>query len=221
MNRRTWTLIGGMVVLLGIGLVALGQFEGEQTVRYVEDIQAEPVAHQTGSYTLLGIPQPEQVPLTGPNGSYMAANANYAPVQTLHAWSDANGTLWHSTHTVHATPGEHAIGWRLENSTRAPYTGAALPTTNTTWQTAPGLAFPIEAFDDGDGHSPRIWAVLPGPASQPLQVKPSQFTGQLLTHDATGAPLPPGVLIWTVDEYVAGCSSKFLPPEQAANTTRA
>ena len=49
-----------------------------------------------------------------------------------------------------------------------------------------------------------------------MQPKPSQLTGHLASTLPDGSPVPDGVLVYEVKEYKAGCSSKFLPPQEKA-----
>ncbi|HEX2067023.1 MAG TPA: hypothetical protein VHI93_09450, partial [Candidatus Thermoplasmatota archaeon] len=74
-----------------------------------------------------------------------------------------------------------------------------------------GEAFPVAAFTDGEHQ--RVWAWYDRAPGSPLQPKPSQFHGHLLTHLPDGTVLPAGALVYRVESYTAGCSSKFLPPE--------
>lgn len=218
-NRRTWTLIGATFVALGLGVVALGQVEADADVRFTEDILGAPGSHAGGSYTLLGRPQPAEIPLTGAEGTRMVPNPLHDDtVRTVTAWEE-DGRLYHTTHVLTAHNEDDLVTWTYTNETRRPGSAEVTMTEPTTWKT-PGYAFPIEAFDDGDGHQPRIWALYQGVLPQPLQPKPSQFTGSLALELA-GTPLPPGALVWEVDGIVAQCSSKFLPPSDPGSSPAA
>ncbi len=216
MNRRSQLIIGLMVVALGIGAIVLATLEGNTTVRNVEAILADPDAHTRGTYTLLAVPQPPQVPVTSANGLEFRANPDYsAEIRSTISWS-RDGQTYYSTRITRVEPlGEH-VAWNFRNETRRlpsdPDT--VFPVDERTWTTTGSLAFPVQAFDDGDGDTPRLWAIYDGPVKDPMQPKPSQFTGRLLTTLPDGKAVPAGAYIYQVEEYKAGCSSKFLPPEE-------
>lgn len=218
MNGRTRVLIGLTLIALGGGVVALGYVGGESNVRYVEDLMARPDRHEAGSYLLMGVPQPEFVPITGASGVELSDNPQWSnTTATTVRWSDDNST-WFSTRSVSAeTLATGETGWTYRNETRALPSDATLafPPTTVQWTTtARERAFPVQAFDDGDGDSPRLWALYSGPVKDPMQPKPSQFTGHLLATLPDGTPVPDGVHLFAVESYKAGCSSKFLPPEE-------
>lgn len=215
MNRRTQALIGATVLLLGVGVVALGYFEEETTVRYVEDLHADPDGHSAGTYTLLGIPQPPELHTAGADGTErVEANPAYAnrTVDTV-LWSH-DGTDYLSTHTL-TVDGPDADGtthWTLRNETRrAGHADLAFPPTEESWAvTGLHTVFRIQAFQaDGASEPAVVWGVYKGPLRDPVQPKPSQFEGRL------AADLPDGALVFDVEELTVGCSSKFLPPEVA------
>lgn len=215
MNRRTRLLIGAALLALGAGLAALALAGEDADVRYVEDLLENPASHGHGTYTLLGIPQPPLVPRTGPSGTLLEPNPEYAgETVTVTAWTQ-DGVLYHSTHTLRAEETGGTSAWTYRNETRrAGSPEPAAPPETASW-TLPGVAFPVQAFDDGDGATPRVWALYAGVLQNPLQPKPSQFEGRLLTALPDGTPLPDGALLYQVDDggITAGCSSKFLPPE--------
>jgi hypothetical protein len=216
MNGRTQLLIGLAVVLLGLGVVALAFVEDEASVRRVEDVIAKPGRHSSGSYVLLGVPQPPEIPVTGPGGMDEVPNPEWSNRTTdTEAWTEGSST-YYSTRTVTVTVAGETTTWTWRNETRRLPSDASLafPADEKTWTTTGARAFTVQAFDDGDGDTPRIWALYDGPLKDPMQPKPSQFTGRLATALPDGSPVPDGVLIYDVDEFKAGCSSKFLPPEE-------
>ena len=218
MNGRTRMIIGLAVVLLGVGVVALAFVGDEASVRRVEDLVARPAAHGRGEYVLLGVPQPEQVPLAAASGTVLSPNPEWRnATSTTVRWSDASGT-YYSTRTVSVEPDGDSVQWRWRNETRRLPSDPdlAFPAQERAWTTSGARAFTVQAFDDGDGDTPRVWALYDGPLKDPMQPKPSQFTGRLATALPDGSPLPDGVLVYEVEEFKAGCSSKFLPPEEKA-----
>ena len=214
MKGRTRLLIGLALVVLGLGVAALGLFQDESDVRYVEDLVERPAAHTRGDYTLMGIPQPIQVPLAGGTGTVLEDNPEWEnETRTVVAWS-RGGVTYHSTHILSAEPGDLGSRFTFRNETRAAgQAELAFAAQQAEW-TVPGRAFTVQAFDDGDGDTPRVWAVYAGPLKQPMQPKPSQFTGHVLARLPDGTALPDGAVLYQVEEFTAGCSSKFLPPEE-------
>lgn len=216
MNSRTQLLIGLTVVLLGIGLVALAFIEDEGSIRRVEDLLAKPHDHASGSYVLLGVPQPLQVPLATATGTTLTANDQWTnhTASTIR-WSNATGTYYSTrTTTVHVAGDTANWVWRNETRRLPADPELAAPVQTLTWTTTGIQVFTVQAFDDGDGNTPRVWATYDGPLKDPMQPKPSQFTGRLATTLPDGRLAPDGLLVYEVAEYKAGCSSKFLPPEE-------
>jgi hypothetical protein len=218
MKGRTRLLIGLSLVALGLGVAAMGLFEDGSDVRYVEDMVERPAAHMHGEYTLMGIPQPIQVPLTGGTGTQLEDNPGWVnETRTVAAWT-RGGTTYHSTHILSAEPGTLTSRFTFRNETRVAGDDAlAFPAEETAWDAA-GRAFTVQAFDDGDGDTPRVWAFYAGPLKQAMQPKPSQFTGHVLARLPDGTPLPDRAVLYQVEEFTAGCSSKFLPPEEKAQS---
>jgi hypothetical protein len=217
MNRRTQVLIGVALVTLGIGAWALSLAEGEASVRRVEDLVAEPKRYGSGEHVLLGVPQPPLVPVVGEEGRTLLANPDWqnATAHTVQ-WTDADGASWFSKRTVAVEVGDGVVHWTYRNETRvlpADPRPAYEPIV-VEWTTAGGRAFAIQAFHDSTADTPRIWGVYSGSLKEPMQPKPSQFTGNLLTTLPDGRPVPDGALIYDVQDFKAGCSSKFLPPEE-------
>lgn len=207
MNTRTRLIIGLTVVALGAGVVALGFVDQESAVRYVDDIADRPQEHATGTYTLLGMPQPPEVvtlDVQGPNPAYQDT------LQTAVRWMEA-GQIRISTlsTTVNTTDAGHH--WSLHNATRDPSTGAIVSESTLHWNTT-GHVFQIQGFPDKNGHQTTIWGIYDGVLRDPMQPKPSQFEGRVATH-IDGVALPAGLIIYQADEYTAGCSSKFLPDD--------
>jgi hypothetical protein len=219
MNRRTQLLIGVALLALGVGAWALSLAEGEGNVRRVEDLLAEPSRYGSGEHVLLGVPQPPLVPVVDAQGKTLADNPEWSNA-TAHTvrWTDADGTPWYSTRTVTVEVGADEVRWTYRNETRV-LPADPLPAYEPTvleWTTAGDRAFAIQAFHDATADTPRIWGVYAGTLKEPMQPKPSQFTGNLLTTLPDGRPVPDGALIYDVQDFKAGCSSKFLPPEEKA-----
>lgn len=218
MNRRTQALIGVALVALGIGAWALSLAEGEAGVRRVEDLVAEPSRYGAGEHVLLGVPQPPLVTVVGDEGRALVDNPEWDNV-TAHTvrWTDEDGAVWFSTRTVAVAFGVGEVHWTYRNETRV-LPADPMPAYEPTvleWTTpAMGRAFAIQAFHDATADTPRIWGVYSGSLKEPMQPKPSQFTGTLLTTLPDGRPVPDGALIYDVQDFKAGCSSKFLPPEE-------
>ncbi len=215
MNTKTRLIIGATIVALGIGVISLGFIDQEGDVRYVNDIAERPEAHTSGSYTLLGMPQPRTFTTYGANGEVVEANPNYQPsTQRVVRWSQ-DGVEHFSTLTLAVDgPSNGTSTWSLRNDTRIPTMGETLPATWTNWTISrPHLVFQIQGFPDSNGIQPVVWGVYEGVLRDPLQAKPSQFVGRVASTLPGGIPVPAGALVYHVDEYTAGCSSKFLPPD--------
>lgn len=218
MIASTHLLIGLAVVGLGLGLVGLAFYEDDAAVRRVEDLLADPARHDDGAFVLLGVPQPPEVPLTGAQGVTLAANPDWANTTSSTLRWQAGGETYYSTRTVAVHLDGDTATWTYTNTTRRlPSDPQAVSEPITvTWQTTGTRTFTVQAFDDGDGDTPRVWALYGGVLKDPMQPKPSQLTGHLATTTPDGVPLPDGVFIWQVSDFKAGCSSKFLPPEEKA-----
>ncbi len=202
MNRRTRAIIAATVVVLGIGVVALGYFEDESSVRYVADLHTDADAHSDGSYTLLGIPQPETLPGDRPNPEYDNAVVSHERA------TDGDRTLLITrTTTVEQTaPGKHTF--TVNTTTRATDSNAVIDESTTTWTLEGDVqVFQVDDFETGQ----TVWAAFGGVLNGDIQPKPSQLQGHLAPH------APSGLLLWMVepDGYTVGCSSKFLPDEVA------
>lgn len=217
MNRRTQVLIGLSLVALGVGAWALSLAEGEASVRRVEDVVAEPARYAAGEHVLLGVPQPPLVPVVGDEGRALVDNPDWAN-HTAHTvrWTDDEGQTWYSTRSVAVRIEGDAVHWTYSNETRRlpadprpAYEPRLLE-----WTTSGGRAFAIQAFHDATADTPRIWGVYSGPLKEPMQPKPSQFTGRLMATLPDGSPVPDGAYLYEVEDFKAGCSSKFLPPEE-------
>ena len=220
MRPGTVAIVAAAILGAGVGTLWLAATEGEANVRLVEELLARPAAHTSASYVLMGVPQPERVPLTGPNGTLLAPNPAYnATTVTTTAWS-RDGTLHYSTHTLTVRSDGGALRWSFRNETRllpADPAPAWEPVVAEGSLGEPGEAFPVTAFRDGERQ--RVWAWYPKAPENPMQPKPSQFEGQVMTALPDGTPLPAGAVLYQVDEFTAGCSSKFLPPEYQENAT--
>jgi hypothetical protein len=211
----TRLIIGATVIALGIGMIGLGFLEQESNILQVHELLADPPAHSVGSWTLIGMPQPELLASVA-GGAGQANPAYNESLQHVIRWEGAAGTHISSITTTVRGPDDAGISyWHLENRTRIPGSAAAATTTNASWQiTAPHVVFQIHGFMEG-GAPPVIWGVYEGVLTTPLQPKPSQFVGKL-SHTGPGAIVMPGeAVVYMVEEYTAGCSSKFLPPDVA------
>lgn len=211
MNTRTRLIIGATIVLIGAGVVSLGFIEQEGAVRYVDDITERPNEHMSGTYTLLGMPQPRLL-----EGSVGEPQPNPDRADTLD-----HVIRWEQDGRVHITtlsitvdePGDGSSQWSLQNTTRIPSTGETLPATWLNWTIdRPHIVFQIQGFPDANGIQPTIWGVYEGVLRDPVQPKPSQFEGRV-TATIDDITLPDGAFVYHIEEYTAGCSSKFLPPD--------
>lgn len=218
MNAGTRVLVA--VAILGAGATTfwLAATQSQAAIRQVPDVLADPAAHMAGSYTMLGVPQPRAIPLTGPNGTYLAPNPAFADtITTTQGWT-RDGTRYFSTLRLSANETAGQVTWTLRNETRRSPADAepAFPPTESTWTFGhAGQVFPVEALA-GVGQTPvRVWAWYGEAPEHPLQPKPGQFTGHLMSALPDGTPLPPGALVYQVDSFLVGCSSKFLPPGAA------
>lgn len=217
MNPRTWTLIGATVVVLGLGVLALGLVEQESTVRQVGQVVTAPEGYTAGTWTLVGVPQPATVPVFAEGAVGKAPNPAFADApnatKRVVLW-EQEGRPMQSVHRVEMEARDGATHWRHTNTTRTAGGEDPVSIANATWTiTGAHTAFPIEGFQKGDVDEAWVWAVYDGTLRDPLQPKPSQFTGRLMTHLPDGTPLPDGVLLFDVETYTAGCSSKFLPDD--------
>lgn len=218
MNRRTQVLIALSLVALGVGAWALSLAQGGSGVRRVEDVVAAPASFTASEHVLLGVPQPEQVPMSAQQGTVLRDNPSWSnSTSSTVRWTDAAGQTWYSTRTVAVTLAGDGAHWSYRNETRRLPADPepAFPPTTAEWTTpASARAFAIEAFHDATSDTPRIWGLYSGPLKDPMQAKPSQFTGRLLSTLPDGRPVPDGAFLYDVQEFKAGCSSKFLPPEE-------
>ncbi len=216
MNQRTQLLIGLTVIVLGVLVLALARFGEEDQVRQVREVVDDPARHDHGDFVMLGVPQPPEIPLTGDEGIVLRPNPDFrnATVQVT-AWQ-RDGLTYHSANSLTVAYGaEGRTHWTFRNETRLQGNpDLAFPAVEAAWDLEGLAAFPVQGFDDGMQPLPRLWAIYTGAEDEPMQPKPSQFTGRLLSALPDGTPLPAGALVFEVDDYTAGCSSKFLPPEE-------
>jgi hypothetical protein len=164
---------------------------------------------------MLGVPQPAEVPLTGPNGTYLAPNKAYEDTVTTTVGWTLGGERVFSTLRLTVQPNGAGNLWTLRNETRRSPADPEpmLPPTESSWRLGKaGQAFPVEALAGVRDTPVRVWAWYDAAPEHPLQPKPGQFTGRLMERLPDGTPLPPGALVYQVDSYLIGCSSKFLPP---------
>ncbi len=220
MRTRTTLLAAVALIAIGAATFWLAATTGEAGVRQVQAVLDDPAAHRAGSFTLIGVPEPERIPLTGPNGTFLAANPDRVEAtRTTVRWSPDGVTTFYSTTTVTVASDASGLVWTVRNETRrlpSDPDPVVAPRTSVFRLGTAGQAFPVVGFAQDAGPAPVVWAYYDRAPENPLQPKPSQFTGHLLTALPDGTPLPAGTLVWKVDSYTAGCSSKFLPPEAAA-----
>ncbi len=201
MNRRTRAIIAATVIAIGFGVVALGFVQEESSVRYVGELYSRGETLQSGSYTLMGIPQPALLP----DGS---SNPDYDdPMGGARSWIGDDGTeyiTWSEITVNETAPGQWTFSIHERTSTRSSQT--VLDETTTKW-TLQGdyRVFQVEDFETGQ----TAWAAFGGVLNGDIQPKPSQLQGHL---DPT---TPSALKLWLVepDGFTVGCSSKFLPDE--------
>ncbi|MES2155620.1 MAG: hypothetical protein V4510_10835 [bacterium] len=220
MNHSSRLMIGAAILALGAGTVWFASTQAPADVRQVDEVVGNPAGHMRGSFTLVGVPQPEQVPVTVAQGVVLQENPEWRnETRTTTTWF-LDGQLVFSLHTLTASAGaDGALHWSFRNETRRHPTDLqpVVPVVAATWVSGlAGQAFPIDGFSAEQGHPARIWAIYGKATEHPLQPKPSQFKGHLMASLPDGTPVPDGALIWVVQDYTAGCSSKFLPPEAQA-----
>lgn len=205
MQLRTQLIIGATLVALGMGVVALAYFDDEAQVRQVADVLADPDAHGSGTYTLIGIPQPERLV------SLDHTEPNPERINTT-TWREAHGTL-HTVHSITVVQDDSGSTWTHTNRTQEAGRPDTAVWTNTTWRIdGQHTVFLIQGFPDGNGETPWMWGVYDGTIRESIQPKPSQFEGRMATS-LGGVDLPRGAWVFEVEEFTAGCSSKFLPED--------
>lgn len=223
MNGRSRLLVGICILAVGAGTLWVAATQSQDDVRYVQDLLARPAAHRDGAYTLMGVPEPAEVPFTGPNGTVLAPNPHYADATTDTVSWLRDDVRVYSTRTLRVQEGAGGLlHWTFSNETRLmpadPRT--IVPPVEAQWDFGrAGEIFPVVAFSsDGTVHpdTPRVWAHYAKAPEHPMQPKPSQFTGHLLATLPDGTALPEGAIVYEVSQFTAGCSSKFLPPEARA-----
>lgn len=200
MDRRTQAIIAGTIVLLGLGVVALGFIEEESGVRYVADMHEDPSGHAAGTYTLIGEVQPRLLP---------DGNGTENP-----AWQDTiswvmrdvrDGVSYlHTNELAAIQQDDGTIDWTLSSWSQRTDRSAPEGDPVVHQWSSEGILFQVRDFETGQ----HVWAVaqtVPGE----LFVKPSQMEGRLLgTLD-----VPEGALIFEVDSMAQQCSSKFVPED--------
>lgn len=215
MNRRSRVLIGASILAIGAVTFWLAATQAQPDVRQVGDVVADPQAHGSGRFTLVGVPEAELIPVTTANGMALEQNPQWSNMTRRTVTWFENGETRFSTHTLRVEARGGQLHWSFRNETRRtpaePIIGTPVEARWTHGDA--GQAFPVEAFAQGPGGPTRIWALYGKAPEAPLQPKPSQFKGHLMTSLPDGSPVPEGALVWIVEEYTAGCSSKFLPPE--------
>ncbi|MHB8632617.1 MAG: hypothetical protein ACYDBQ_01435 [Thermoplasmatota archaeon] len=215
MKVGTRLAIGAVLVASGVAMAGAALWGKGSDVRQVADVLAAPADHVHGRWTLLGVPEPPQVPVTTASGPSLVENGvAVTTTTTVTAWT-RGGITYHSTHILNATPDATGTHFSFRNETRvAGHPQLAFPPVVASWE-MPGRAFGVRGFQVDSSTPPAVWAVYAGPFKEPLQPKPSQFVGHL-AGTVGGQPLPDGALVYLVESYTAGCSSKFIPPAEQA-----
>lgn len=200
MDRRTQAVIAGTIVLLGLGVVALGFIEEESGVRYVAQLHQAPADHDAGTYTLIGEVQPRILPDS--NGT-----VNPAWQESI-AWvqRDArpDGTYLHTNELAAVQLDDGVIEWTLSSTSQRTDRSASDRDPLVQQWTSTGILFQVKDFETGQ----HIWAVaqtVPGE----LFVKPSQMEGRIVASPE----VPEGALVFEVDSMAQQCSSKFVPED--------
>lgn len=221
MNARSRLVIGACILALGAGTLWVAATQSQDDVRYVQDLLARPADHREGTFTLMGIPEPEEVPVMRADGGTMLANPLFTnETRDTVAWTK-DGVVQYSTRILRTEPqADGTLRWSFRNETRLlPADPAPVSVSQSEWNFGRAAeAFPVVGFSpDGRVHpdTPRVWAVYGKAPEHPMQPKPSQFTGRLLSTLPDGTAIPEGALIYEVTQFTAGCSSKFLPPAYA------
>lgn len=202
MNRRTRAIIAATLVLIGLGVVALGFLEDESSVRYVGELYSRGETMHDGSFTLLGIPQPAMLPDGGKNPEYQE------PMGGARSWTDADGTQYITQFAITANQ-TAPDQWTFSITEWTSTSGSVAPRgAGETFQwvlEGDYQVFQVQDFETGQ----RAWAAFGGVLNGDIQPKPSQLQG----HLEGGAP--EGLKLWLVepDGYTVGCSSKFLPDD--------
>ncbi len=203
MRRGTQAIIGATLLILGASILFWGALEEETQVRQVEEVHQEPLTHTSGTYTLMGVPQPSHI--TGAGETSAAPNSAFTNATTTITWQ-RNGTTFVSHHTVTVTPQDGGSKWHLVNETRTPGQAGAVDIQTDEWfRGGPHHVFLIENFHTQSNSRVALWGIYEGTFRDPLQPKPSQFEGRITMENGTP--------VYVVEDYTAGCSSKFLPPE--------
>lgn len=217
MKTSTRLVVTGILVATAFLTFYLASQAGDASVRFVEDLERDPAAHEQGTFVLLAVAQATQIPVTGPTGTTMVENRQAPDAITFaQAWGDGENRRY-ATLVLAMRQNGSVVEYELINRTRAIPTGPVTEEEIVSGTfAAPGATFAATAFEDGDGRTPAVWMLMERPPTEPLQPKPGQFTGRLVDRLPDGTLLPRGVLVYQVDTYTAGCSSKFLPPEERA-----
>ncbi|MBI4392930.1 MAG: hypothetical protein HY556_03900 [Euryarchaeota archaeon] len=215
MRGSTQLLVGLSVVVAGVGAVVLGLANEEATVRYVADIVQSPDSHYRGTYTLLGTGEPPRIPDASASG--LSTNPAFRnAVNLTRVWYD-QGKPRQSTLTTWAEEmPDGSTRWTFENATSAPgNTSWSQPPSRSSWTVSGTHSyFLIRAFRTGESEPATIWGLYMGNLPEPMQPKPGQFKGHLLSVAPDGTPIPEGALVYLVEQYTAGCSSRFVPSEE-------
>lgn len=162
MNRRSQLIIGLVLIAMGIGVYSLGLLEEESQVRYVADLQEAPVAHETGTYTLLGVPQPDAT-------------------STLYQTKDGTVLTSYETELVSHENGEALF--RITKTERNTNEELPFAVSNQTWTAQAEHVFVVEGFG-GEG---TLWALYDGVLPEELRPKPSQLEGALRADAPDGS----------------------------------
>ena len=216
---------GSTPVLAAVALLAIGgatfwlaASSGEEAVRQVDQVLADPAAHRAGSFTLIAIPQPHLLSLDGPQGTMQAWNkVQINQTRNTSTWS-RDGVTYFSTTTLSVQNVAGDLSWTAVNETRLRPDDkdvAWAPDVSTFHLGTAGQAFPVQQVSAQEVGVPVLWAFYDRAPGNPMKVTPSQFNGRLMDHLPDGTPLPDGVLIWSVESFLSQCSSKFVSPDVA------
>lgn len=209
----------GAQIIIGIAVVAIGAvtlgagvwMEEEAAFRQVNELLAAPDAHRDGTFTLVGSP--------------LVTTRDGGPNETTRVvmWRDAGGVR-QSSHSLRVVvdPNDGTSRWTFRNETRAvggPSAQAFEPIVAEWTIDGPHVVFLIRGWAASGEATPEVWGVYRDVPPEPLEPKPSQFVGRLLDALPAERALADGPLVWSVESYTIGCSSKFLPPEATAEVT--
>jgi hypothetical protein len=201
-DRRSQALTAGMVVLLGVGVLALGFVDDESGVRFVSDLHDEPAAYVTGSYTLIGQVQPATLPHETETGRQ--PNPEWLDSISWEGRTIVDDVTYRTIHDLAARAENGTIHWILTKSSQRTDRSAPEGTPEIQEWTSQGVLFQVADFETGQ----RLWAVTTAAPGE-LFVKPSQMEGHLAAEEN----VPSGAMVFEVESMAQQCSSKFVPED--------